>query len=84
MRQINIFKEIDYIDENGLVKQIINILGLPARMIKSDKQVQELREQKAAAQQEQMQMQQAMQEAQIAKDAAPMVKEINNINGPTE
>ena len=53
-------------------------------MIKSDKQVQELREQKAVAQQEQMKMQQAMQEAQIAKDAAPMVKEINNINGPTE
>ena len=91
MRGLELFAQIsplapvqDYIDENGLIKQIINILGLPARMIKSDKQVQELREQKAAAQQEQMQMQQAMQEAQIAKDAAPMVKEINNINGPTE
>jgi hypothetical protein len=91
MRGLELFAQIsplapvqDYIDENGLIKQIINILGLPARMIKSDKQVQELREQKAVAQQEQMQMQQAMQEAQIAKDAAPMVKEINNINGPTE
>ena len=91
MRGLELFAQIsplapvqDYIDENGLIKQIINILGLPARMIKSDKQVQELREQKAAAQQEQMQMQQAMQEAQIAKDAAPMVKEINNINGPAE
>ena len=72
----------DYIDENGLVKQIINLLGLPAKMIKSDAQVMQVREQRAAAQAQMMQMQQAMQEAQIAKDAAPMVKELNR--GPTE
>ena len=72
----------DYIDENGLVKQIINLLGLPAKMIKSDAQVMQVREQRAAAQAQAMQMQQAMQEAQIAKDAAPMVKELNR--GPTE
>ena len=72
----------DYIDENGLVKQIINLLGLPAKMIKSDAQVQQVREQRAAAQAQPMQMQQAMQEAQMAKDAAPMVKELNR--GPTE
>ena len=72
----------DYIDENGLVKQIINLLGLPAKMIKSDAQVQQVREQRAAAQAQQAQMMQAMQEAQMAKDAAPMVKELNR--GPTE
>ena len=72
----------DYIDENGLVKQIINLLGLPAKMIKSDAQVMQVREQRAAAQAQAMQMQQAMQEAQMAKDAAPMVKELNR--GPTE
>ena len=72
----------DYIDENGLVKQIISLLGLPAKMIKSDAQVQQVREQRAAAQAQAMQMQQAMQEAQMAKDAAPMVKELNR--GPTE
>ena len=72
----------DYIDENGLVKQIINLLGLPAKMIKSDAQVQQVREQRAAAQAQAMQMQQAMQEDQMAKDAAPMVKELNR--GPTE
>ena len=72
----------DYRDENGLVKQIINLLGLPAKMIKSDAQVQQVREQRAAAQAQAMQMQQAMQEAQMAKDAAPMVKELNR--GPTE
>ena len=42
----------DFIDENGLVKQIISLLGLPARMIRSDNQVAELRQQRAAAQAE--------------------------------
>ena len=72
----------DYIDENGLVKNIINLLGLPAKMIKSDAQVMQVREQRAAAQAQQAQMMQAMQEAQMAKDAAPMVKELNR--GPPE
>ena len=67
----------DYIDENGLIKQIISLLGLPAKMIKSDKEVMALREQRQAQQQQQMQMMQAMQEAKVAKDAAPMVKELN-------
>ena len=84
MRGLELFGQIgqiapvqDYIDENGLIKQIIRITGLPARMIKSDKQVAALREQKAAAQQQQMEMMQAMQEAKVAKDAAPMVRELN-------
>ena len=35
---------MDYIDENGLVKQIIsNILGLPAKVIKSDAEVEQIR-----------------------------------------
>ena len=67
----------DFIDENGLVKQIISLLGLPARMIRSDNQVAELRQQRAAAQAEQQQMMQAMQEAKVAKDAAPMLRELN-------
>ena len=89
MRGLELFGQIgqiapvqDYIDENGLIKQIIRITGLPARMIKSDKQVAALREQRAAAQQQQAEMMQAMQEAKVAKDAAPMLKELNR--GPTE
>ena len=83
MRGLELFGQIgqiapvqDYIDENGLVKQIISLLGLPAKMIKSDAQVQQVREQRAAAQAQQAQMMQAMQEAKVAKDAAPMVREL--------
>ena len=86
MRGLELFGQIgqiapvqDYIDEEGLVKQIIRMTGLPARMIKSDKEVKMIREQRAAVQAQQAQMMQAMQEAKVAKDAAPMVKELNNV-----
>ena len=46
-------------------------------MIRSDNQVAELRQQRAAAQAEQQAMMQAMQEAKVAKDAAPMLRELN-------
>ena len=85
MRGLEMFAQIsplapvqDYIDENGLIKNIISLLGLPAKMIKSDSQVAELRQERAAAQQQQAEMMQQMQESQIAKNAAPMVKELNN------
>ncbi len=89
MRGLELFAQIgqiapvqDYIDENGLVKLIVKMTGLPASMIKSDSEVMQLREQRAQQMQQQAQMQQAMQEAQIAKDVAPMVKEVQN--GPSE
>jgi hypothetical protein len=69
---------MDYIDENGLVKQLIQTLGLPARMIKSDKQVEAIRMERQEAQQMQMQMQQQMAESQMAKNAAPLAKEVLN------
>ena len=64
-------------DENGLVKKIISVLGLPAKMIKSDKQVAELRavrQQQALAQ---AQMQQEMMQTEQAKNVAPLVQAIN-------
>jgi len=73
---------MDYIDENGLVKQLVQTLGLPARMIKSDKEVQGIRMERQQAQQQQMLMQQQMAESEMAKNAAPLAKEV--LNGSTE
>ena len=67
----------DYIDENGLVKKIIQVLGLPARMIKSDKQVQEIRAERQAQQAAQAQMQQEMMQTEQAKNVAPLVQALN-------
>ncbi len=47
-------------------------------MIKSDKEVMMLREERAAVQAQQAEMMQQMQESQIAKNAAPLAKEVNN------
>ena len=65
---------MDYISENGLVKQIIDILGLPAKIIRSDVEVQEIREERAQEQQQQQLQQQQLAETQMAKNAAPMAK----------
>ena len=68
----------DYIDENGLIKQIVKTLGLPARMIRSDKEVQAIRQERQAVQQQQAEMQQQMAESEMAKNAAPLAKEVLN------
>ena len=85
MRGIEIFGGLsqsmpvmDYIDEDGLVKQIIDVLGLPARIIKSDAQVQQIRAQREAQQQQMQEMQQQVQESEVAKNAAPLAKVIQD------
>ncbi len=47
-------------------------------MINSDAEVEDIKAQRQEQQAQQLQMQQAMQEAQVAKDAAPMVKTLND------
>ena len=69
---------MDYIDDKGLVKQIIKTLGLPAKMIKSDSEVEQIKADRQAQQQKQAEMMQSMQEAKMAKDAAPMVQTLND------
>ena len=54
------------------------ILGLPASMIKSDAEVQQVRQERAAAQQQQMEMQQQLAESQMAKNAAPLAKVVQD------
>ena len=85
MRGLEIFGSLsqtlpvmDYIDDNGMVKQIIEILGLPAKVIKSDQEVEQLRAERAQAEQAAMEQQQQMAEAQMVKDAAPMAKVIQD------
>jgi len=69
---------MDYVDENGLVKNIIDILGLPAKVIKSDSEVEEIRAQRAEQEAQQMAMQQQMAETEMAKNAAPLAKVVQD------
>jgi hypothetical protein len=85
MRGLEIFGSLsqtmpvmDYIDENGFIKQIIDILGLPAKMIKSDDEVTQIREERAAAEAAAMEQQQQLAESEIAKNAAPLAKVVQD------
>jgi hypothetical protein len=69
---------MDYIDENGLVKNIIDILGLPAKVIKSDAEVEQIRADRAEQEAQMQEQQQAMAETEMAKNAAPLAKVVQD------
>ena len=70
----NIAPVFDYIDVDGLVSHIQDVLGLPAKIMKSKGEVKAIQQQKQQAQMEQMQLQQAQQIAEAAGKAAPALK----------
>jgi hypothetical protein len=85
MKALEIFGSIsqivpvqDWLDESGLVKHVSSTLGLPAKLIKSDAEVSQMREQKAAEAQQQMEQQQLLQETEMARNAAPLAKVISD------
>jgi hypothetical protein len=72
----------DWLDEPGLVKHLQSTLGLPAKLMKSESEVEEIRAEKAAQAQQQMEQQQMLQETEMARNAAPLAKVIND--GPKQ
>ena len=72
----------DWLDETGLVKHLQSTLGLPAKLMKSESEVAQIREQKAAQAQQQMEQQQLLQETEMARNAAPLAKVISD--GPKQ
>jgi hypothetical protein len=84
MRGIEIFGSMqaiapvfDYIDIDGLVSHIQDVLGLPAKIMRSKEEVQQMQQQKQQQEMEQMQLQQAQQVAETAGAAAPALKVLN-------
>jgi len=85
MKALEIFGSIsqivpvqDWLDESGLVKHVSSTLGLPAKIIKSDAEVAQMREQKAVEAQQQAEQQQLLQETEMARNAAPLAKVISD------
>ena len=64
----------DYLDNDGLVKYIINVTGLPAQVILSDEQVAALRQQQQEAAAAQQEAQQEMENSEQARNVAPLVQ----------
>jgi len=70
----NIAPVFDYIDIDGLVSHIQEVLGLPAKIMRSKAEVQQRQQQKQQQEMEQMQLQQAQQVAESAGKVAPALK----------
>ena len=87
MRGIEIFGSLqnvapvfDYLDIDGLVDHVKDVLGLPAKVMRSRGEVQQIQQQKQAAEIEQAQMQQAQQVAESAGKIAPALKAMGGMN----
>ena len=65
---------MDYLDENGLVKYLIDVAGIPARVIRSDDEVADIRKQQAEQAQLMAEQQQQAQSAETMQKSAPMIK----------
>ena len=73
-RLANVAPVFDYVNFDNLVKHVADIVGMPQKLLKSQGEVQEMRNEQAQQQQEQMQMQQVQQLAKAGGDIAPLAK----------
>ena len=60
----------DHIDPDGLVRHITEALGVPKTTLKTQREVNEMREQRAAQEQEMMERQQTQEDVYTAAQAA--------------
>ena len=76
MQVAEIAPVMDYLDSDKLVQYLVEVTGIPARVIRSDDEVARIRRQQAQAAQEQQAMEQQMMSAQAAGQIAPLVKAV--------
>jgi len=74
----------DFLDNDGLVKYIIKVTGLPAQVILSDQQVAEMRQQQQEAAAAQQEAQQEMQNSEQARNVAPLLQALQANQGQAE
>ena len=73
----NVAPVFDYLDTDNLVAYIKDVLGIPAKIMKSKGEVAQMREERQVQQQQEAAMQEDMQTAEIANKSAPLVKALN-------
>jgi len=76
----------DYLDMDGMAQHLIKTLSIPATVVRGEQEVLGKRDERAAEQAQQQEMAEAMQVAQAAGKAAPMVKAVDDaaMNMPME
>lgn len=71
---------LDKLDTDQVIDEYAQATGVPAKIIRSDEAVAELRKQRAAQEQQQKQMEQLAQMAPAAKDGATAAKVLSSID----
>tara|TARA_Y100000004_G_scaffold136481_1_gene154583 strand:+ start:8123 stop:9739 length:1617 start_codon:yes stop_codon:yes gene_type:complete len=72
---------MDYIDMDGLAKHLIKVLSIPAVAIRSDEEVEGLRQERMQQQEQQMAMAQEAQQLQSIGQAAPAIQALQGGGG---
>jgi hypothetical protein len=70
---------MDYLDSDKLVQYLVDVTGLPARVIRSDEEVARIRRTQERALQEQNEKQDIMMQAEQANQVAPLVKAVGGL-----
>jgi hypothetical protein len=81
MQVAEIAPVMDYLDTDRLVKYLVEVTGIPARVIRSDEEVAQMRRQQQQAAQAQQAQEQEMMLSEQAKNVAPLVKAVGGIGG---
>jgi len=79
MQVAEIAPVMDYLDSDKLVQYLVEVTGIPARVIRSDEEVARIRRQQQQAQAQQAQMEQQMMNAEAAGQVAPLVKAVGGL-----
>tara|TARA_X000001382_G_scaffold32315_2_gene21175 strand:+ start:288 stop:1916 length:1629 start_codon:yes stop_codon:yes gene_type:complete len=74
----------DFIDEKGLAEYIVEYAGLPAKIVRSDEEVEAMRQERAEQAAQQQQQQEEMMAAEKAQKAAPLLKVMNEAGANVE
>ena len=69
---------MDYLDPDKLVQYLVEVTGIPARVIRSNEEVLQLRDEQEQAAEQQAAAQQQAALAQQAQQVAPLVKAVGD------
>ena len=76
MQVAEIAPVMDYLDSDKLVQYLVEVTGIPARVIRSDDEVAQMRRQQQEQAAMMQQQQEAMMQSEMANNLAPMVKTV--------
>ena len=78
MQVAEIAPVMDYLDSDKLVQYLVEVTGIPARVIRSDEEVARIRDEQAVEAERQEAMQNQMMGAQQAQQVAPLIKAVGD------